>query len=99
MDIHDTDYAIQPSDYLVSIVEMTDTRTLTLPDATTEVPMGKMYIIKDETGFPNTSNVIIVGYGTPGSRQPIDGLEQGVVINTPKGSYTLVSNGVSWYIV
>lgn len=100
IDIHDTDYSIQPLDYLISIVApLTAQRKMTLPDATVDIPIGKMYIIKDESYSADANNILVVGFGTPGSEQPIDGLTPGAVINSKGGSLTLVSNGVSWYIV
>ena len=99
IDIHDIDYTILPGDYLVSIVELTGARLMTLPDATVDVPLGKMYIIKDEVGVAGQHNITVRGFGTPGNEQPVDGITAGAVINTNKGALTIVSNGVSWYIV
>lgn len=98
IDIHDVNFTAQPEQYLLSYVELTAARTITLPD-TAVLPMGKMYVVKDETGNANTYNITIKGFGTPGSEQPVDGLTAGAVINTTKGALTLVSNGVSWYLV
>lgn len=98
VDIHDIDFFVQPDQYLISYVELTAPRTVTMPDSAT-VPMGKMYVIKDETGNAGTNNITIIGFGTPGSEQPVDGFVSGVTINAAKGALTLVCNGVSWYIV
>lgn len=96
---NDQDFQVQAGQYMISCIGLTAPRTITMPDATTEVPEGKVYIIKDESGDAGTHDLTIIGFGTPGNEQPIDGVVSGAVINSSKGSLTLVSNGVSWYLV
>lgn len=96
IDIHDTDYTILPTDYLVSVVApLTAPRIMTLPDATSEVPIGKMYIIKDESYTAGNNHILVIGFND----QPIDNQVNGIPIQTHGGSMTVVCNGVSWYIV
>lgn len=95
----DQDFQVLPGQYMISCLGLSQSRTITMPDATVDIPMGKVYIIKDETGDAGTFDLNVVGFGIVGSRQPIDQEETGAVINSSKGSLTLVSNGVSWYLV
>lgn len=101
VDIHDTDFFAQPDQYLLSYVSLTAPRQITLPDCIDVLGnANKMYIVKDETGLADVHNITIIGFGTIGvDRQPIDGDEAGIAINSQKGALTLVSNGVSWYVV
>ena len=55
---------------------------------------GQVYVFKDKTGNSAANNVTI----TPSLAETIDGAAT-LVMNVNKVSYTIMSNGINWYII
>lgn len=85
------DYSILSADYLLG-VSTAAPRTLTLPSAAT-VGVGKIYVIKDETGTAATNNITIATTGG----QTIDG-SASVIINTNYAAVSVYTDGTNWFI-
>lgn len=84
-------YAILLSDYLIGVTDTTAPRTITLPNAAT-AGLGKIYVIKDESGGAGTNNIMI---DTAGGN--IDGAAN-FVMNTNYGSVNVYTDGANWFI-
>ena len=85
----DTDYflAIQTKD------GNTNTITITLPDASTRE--GKVYLIKDISGFAGTNNISIAA-SAGGAIEPSAGA--GVTLNSNKAAVQCIALGSNWHL-
>ncbi len=75
---------------IVSVKNTDAPRTVTLPTA--QMVVGRIYIIKDESGGAGTNNITV---GTEGAEK-IDGADT-KVINSNYGSIRLYSDGTNWF--
>lgn len=87
-------YTLLSSDYIVGVTAVSGGKTMTLPSAAS-VGVGKIFIIKDQSGLASNSNSITI---SPSGSEKIDG-ESNYVISVPYESIMVVSNGSDWYIV
>jgi len=87
---NDSDYGLNNNDYLVSLENLSASRTITLPDAA-QVP-GQEFLILDESGMAATYNINLATSG--GS---IFGGSSS--ISTDYGSATLFSNGTNYFYI
>jgi hypothetical protein len=78
---------------MVGVTSTSGARTIVLPDADS-VPVGSVYVVKDESGGAGTNNVT-VGTGG-GAKGVIDGLDW-MVIAVNYGYVTAYSNGTDWF--
>lgn len=86
------DYSVKTFDYLIGVTSTAAVRTITLPTAA-NATVGKIYVIKDESGGAATHNIIIDGNGS----ETIDGaLTQAITTNY--GSVQLYTDGSNWFI-
>ena len=90
--IADTNTTLDGTQSLVVYTSLTAGRTITLPSATTNV--GRIYMIKDETGSAATYNLTLATT----SSQTIDGAST-AVINTNYGHIAVYSDGANWKIL
>ncbi len=87
-------YTVLVTDYYIGKTGITGGGdTVTLPAVATAA-VGKVYIIKDESGTAGTNNITIDGNGA----ETIDGAAT-KVINTNFGSATLICSGAAWFII
>ena len=86
--VADTNYTIVGSDAIIGYTSLTASRTVTLPAAST-VPVGKQFIVKDESGSC-ASGVTITISGT------VDGVTN-IILNSAYAKAILYSNGTNWY--
>ncbi len=86
------DYLVKTFDYLIGVTSTAAIRTITLPTAA-NATVGKIYVIKDESGGAATNNIIIDGNGS----ETVDGaLTQAITTNY--GSMQLYTDGSNWFI-
>ena len=86
----DTNYTIVGSDTIIGYTSLTASRTVTLPAAST-VPVGKQFIVKDESGSCSGSITITIS-GT------IDGATN-LVLSTAYARASVYSSGSAWHRV
>lgn len=91
--VADVAYAALTTDLLIVYTSITTGRTVTLPNTNT-VPIGKLYIVKDETGGALVNNITLATTAA----QTIDGAATKVV-NTNYGYFEVYSNGTNWFTV
>ena len=92
------EYLILPTDELVAVTSGISPPffSVALP-FTTIVPIGKAYVIQDETGTASPSQPIQITVQIPNpTNATIDG-ETNVTIETAYGSLSLYTNGTNWY--
>ena len=87
-------YTLVASDYIVAVSDLSVSRVMTLPSAST-MGAGKVFIIKEQSGAASQSNYIQI---LPQSGQQIDGQSDYKVV-MPYESVMLVSNGTHWFII
>lgn len=80
-----TNYQVLATDFMIAVLDTTAPRTITLPLAS-EIPIGRQFIIKDETGGANV-NAITVNATAPDN---IDG-GPGRLINASRGAIVVVT--------
>ncbi|TSC92837.1 MAG: hypothetical protein CEN89_419, partial [Candidatus Berkelbacteria bacterium Licking1014_7] len=85
------DYTILASDYYIGVTSTAAARIITLPAAATAA-IGKVYIIKDESGGAATNNITIDG----NAAETIDGAAT-KVINANYGSVQIITDGSNWF--
>ncbi len=82
------------ADYILAVDDTTAARTVTLPTASTtgaNANLGKIYLIKDQSGLAGTNNITIVpATGT------IDGAVS-ILINSNYGEVQVYSDGSNWF--
>lgn len=92
--VNNADYVIPATDYLISMENLSASRTVTVPDAST-IFAGRTFIIKDADGLAATWNIVLDPAGT----DTIDGAAT-MTMATNYQSVTLMSDGVSnWEVV
>lgn len=69
VEVDDADYTVQLEDSLIVLTALTSSRIITLP-AAADVPAGKVFTIKDESG--NAAADPAINIATPGTEE-IDG--------------------------
>lgn len=89
--VTDANYTALLSDSIIAFTEVTAPRTLNLPAVAT-AGLGRVYVIKDQTGNAGTHNITVDPAGT----ELIDGVATRV-INTNFGSIHIYCNGVGWF--
>jgi hypothetical protein len=89
--VNDAGYPVQPSDYFVAYTALSAARTVTLPAAASMT--NRIIVIKDESGFAGTFNIIInvTAGGT------IDGASS-KTITANYGSIEVYSSGSQWFL-
>jgi len=87
-------YTLMPSDYVVAVSNLSASKVMTLPSASS-MGAGKLFIIKDQSGTASQSNYIQI---LPQSGEFIDGGSD-YKVKSPYESVMLVSNGSSWFII
>lgn len=81
------------NDYIVAADSHVGTISYTLPSIT-DVPAGKIYIFKDESGGASFYNIAV----KPALGESLDGTTNGSsVINSDYGSVSIYSNGTDWH--
>lgn len=88
-----TSYTALVSDDVIAVTSTASARTISLP-AIANVPIGKIYTVKDESGAAGTNNITI----DPNSSETIDGAST-KVISSNYGSSRFYSNGTQWLTV
>lgn len=92
--VNNTDYIVPTSDYVVSMENLSASRTVTIPDASTAF-QGTVLIIKDADGLAATHNIILDPAGT----DTIDNAST-FTMNVNNQSVTLVSDGgTNWEVI
>lgn len=88
------DYTLVSGDYLIGVSDVSASRIMTLPSASS-VGAGKVFIIKDQSGAASQAKYIQIA---PQAGQTIDGQSDYKIV-MPYESVMLVSNGTHWFIV
>lgn len=92
--VNDADYTILPNDYLVSMENLSASRTVTVPDASSAFA-GTVNIIKDADCLANTFNIVLDPAGT----DTIDNAST-FTMNVNCQAITIVSDGgTNWEII
>ena len=86
--VANANYTLNANDSIVAYTSLSAARSVTLPAAAT-VPVGKQFIIKDESGSCSSGNTITI-VGT------IDGATN-IVLNSAYARAIVYSNGTSWF--
>lgn len=89
--VADTTYTILTSDYLIAVTSLTAPRTLTLPTVAS-AGIGRVVIIKDESGSAGTHTITIDGSGA----ETVDGAAS-VTITTNRGVVRVYCSGAAWF--
>lgn len=88
------DYVVLATDELVVQTNPNGPFTFILPDPST-VPVGKVYVFKDETGNASV-HVLDIEVGNPGGSEKIDDVYI-YVINTNYGKVSIYNAGTTWF--
>lgn len=88
-----SDYTATPDDFMISVHDSIAPVAITLPFLS-EVPVGRKYIIIDESGTANTNIITVL----PAAGETIN-LATASPINAKHGSMTVVARPVGWQII
>lgn len=87
-----TTYTLNTTDFYLGVASATPQRVLTLPSATSSP--GRIYVIKDQSGAANTTNILV--QVTLATGQMINNATN-TLITANFGSLSLISDGANWY--
>jgi hypothetical protein len=89
--VNDTAYTALVGDYIIGVIALTASRTISLPPVAT-AGAGKIYVIKDEAGAAGTYPIVI----DPDGAELIDGGAT-KTINANYNAYTVYCTGTAWF--
>lgn len=86
------DYLALSTDFFIGVTDTSIVRTVSLPSVN-DLPVGKLYVIKDKSGLAGTNNIIV----NPDGAELIDG-QATFPINANYSSLSIITDGIGWYI-